>query len=211
MTTMFAGARPKAERAAPSWRRRGEANSVHAACPRRRKAPERPRPACRTTLRDETDQPQTLLRGRAARPSARRIPRSMRQGLVTGLVAALIAAGAALAALPVRADDPPAPPPVSPVSATKKPVKTPAPEVLGIRWETDLDAGFARAAREGRGVFLAVNALEGEGANEMLSREAYPSQAWGKASRPFVCFVGTTSRTRRSGGRTAPPPARASM
>ena len=49
MRTMSAGSRPEAEDAAPSWRRRGEADSVYAAYPRRRKQPERPRPVPRTS------------------------------------------------------------------------------------------------------------------------------------------------------------------
>jgi hypothetical protein len=63
-------------------------------------------------------------------------------------------------------------------------------EGTGIAWEADLDAGLARAAAEGRPVFLAVNALENEAANQALATTLYPSAAWGEATRPYVCLVG---------------------
>jgi hypothetical protein len=105
---------------------------------------------------------------------------AVRRGAIATALTAVLAARPGLAA-----DAPPAPaPPAQPPK--KKPV---VPEIVGIRWEPDFEAGLRRAAREGRPVFVAVNALEGEGANEMLRREAYPSESWGRASRPFVCFA----------------------
>ena len=71
--------------------------------------------------------------------------------------------------------------------APKKPkLSTPPP---GIRWARDFDAALAQAARAGQPVFLAVNALENESANNMLAAQAYPSKAWGEASRAYVALV----------------------
>lgn len=64
-----------------------------------------------------------------------------------------------------------------------------AEETAGIRWEADLAAGIARAAREGRPILFAMNALESESANQRLQSELYPSPAWGEATREYVCFV----------------------
>lgn len=58
-----------------------------------------------------------------------------------------------------------------------------------VVWEAELEAGVARAAREGRPLLFAINALEGEGANEALRRQAYRSRRWGEATRDYVCFV----------------------
>lgn len=59
----------------------------------------------------------------------------------------------------------------------------------GILWEEDLPAGLLRAAREGRPVLLAVNALDNEGANNRLAGVLYPSAAWGDATEEWVAFV----------------------
>ncbi len=65
-----------------------------------------------------------------------------------------------------------------------------AGESDGVRWEPDLEAGLLRAAKEGRPVLLAVNAIETEAANQRLAGEIYPSAAWGDATRDWVAFVG---------------------
>jgi hypothetical protein len=110
--------------------------------------------------------------------------------VVLALFGAGLGVGFGVAGGSVLAGDPP--PPAPPGPAAPPPAKrVEVEEVAGIRWERDFQEGLRRAAREGRPVFLAVNATEqGERANEWLWREAYPSKAWGDASRPFVCFVG---------------------
>jgi hypothetical protein len=62
-------------------------------------------------------------------------------------------------------------------------------EVPGVRWDGDVDAALARAAREGRPVLVVVNALEEEGATRMLAEREYPSKPWGDATRAYVCLV----------------------
>jgi hypothetical protein len=68
------------------------------------------------------------------------------------------------------------------------PRKAPAP-LPGIHWEADFEAGMRRAAKEGRPVFVAVNALETEAANNQLASRQYRSKEWGTATRGFVSFV----------------------
>ena len=63
-----------------------------------------------------------------------------------------------------------------------------AGEVDGIRWESDVGSALARAAAEGRPLLLALNALEGEQANEQLARVLYRSEAWGAATEDWVCL-----------------------
>ncbi len=58
----------------------------------------------------------------------------------------------------------------------------------GIRWEVDAEAAQARAAREGRPLLLALNALETERANQQLALELYRSAAWGDATEDWVCL-----------------------
>jgi hypothetical protein len=65
-----------------------------------------------------------------------------------------------------------------------------ASEADGVRWERDLPSGLSRAAKEGRPILLAVNALETESANQALATRIYRSGAWGLASEDWVCFVG---------------------
>lgn len=60
----------------------------------------------------------------------------------------------------------------------------------GITWGGDVPTALQRAADEGRPILFAINALESEGANDRLCRQAYPSDAWGKATREYVCLVG---------------------
>jgi hypothetical protein len=67
--------------------------------------------------------------------------------------------------------------------------KKPPPAPPGIRWEESLKGAFERSRREGRPLLVCVNALENEGANIRLATELYPSQAWGRATRAFVCLV----------------------
>ncbi len=67
--------------------------------------------------------------------------------------------------------------------------KPKAPPPPGVRWEADFKAGMARAAREGRPMFFAVNALETESANQWLANTGYRSKAWGDATRGYVSFV----------------------
>src|SRR5262245_45652809 len=108
----------------------------------------------------------------------------------------LAAAVAAAPVRPLRADDPPPGPPPGPPSGTGPTLPVPSgpkrvepEEIPGIRWERDFQEGMRRAAREGRPVFIAVNATEqGEVANQWLHEKGYPSKEWGEASRPFVCF-----------------------
>jgi hypothetical protein len=90
---------------------------------------------------------------------------------------------AALAATGFAADEPAQP---------KKPVpkKLPVVEIPGIRFERDFLAGLRRAAREGRPVLFAVNAIdEGEVGNQIAATALYPSRELGEPSRSFVCFV----------------------
>ncbi len=68
----------------------------------------------------------------------------------------------------------------------QKPKRTPNP---GIHWQSDFEAGMALAARSGRPILFALNALEDERANIMLATQHYRSKAWGDATRGFVCFV----------------------
>ncbi len=60
----------------------------------------------------------------------------------------------------------------------------------GITWDGDVPTALQRAADEGRPILFAINAQESEGANDRLCRQAYPSEAWGKATREYVCLVG---------------------
>lgn len=96
---------------------------------------------------------------------------------LSGLVAGLIAAAMILPEAHAEGEGPGA-----------APRKKPAP-IPGIRWERDFEKGLARAARLGRPVFIAVNALENEAANNRLAGQLYRSPAWGEASRGYIAFV----------------------
>lgn len=74
-----------------------------------------------------------------------------------------------------------------PGSPGKPPKKPPPPP--GIHWARDVEADMQRAAREGRPILFAVNALENERANNQLAGFAYRSAEWGEASRGYVAFV----------------------
>jgi len=78
-----------------------------------------------------------------------------------------------------------------------KPKKVPPPP--GVHWEKGLEAGLARAAREGRPIFIAVNALETERANQMLAGQQYRSKTWGQATRGYVCLVCNPNDHREGG------------
>ena len=75
-----------------------------------------------------------------------------------------------------------------------------AGEAGGVRWAEGPEAGLARAAREGRPVLVAVNALETERANQALALEHYPSEAWGHATEDWVCLVGNPNDHPVEGG-----------
>jgi hypothetical protein len=65
------------------------------------------------------------------------------------------------------------------------PKKPPPPP--GIRWESTLAGARERAQREGRPLLICVNALEGQVST--LVTDTYPSEAWGRATRGYVCLV----------------------
>ncbi len=67
--------------------------------------------------------------------------------------------------------------------------KKPPPAPPGMRWEASLRGAWERSRREGRPLLVCVNALENEGANIRLATELYPSAAWGRATRAFVCLL----------------------
>jgi hypothetical protein len=62
-------------------------------------------------------------------------------------------------------------------------------EPPGIRWERSLTQARERSQREGRPLLVCVNALEDERANVQLATELYPSEAWGRSTRGYVCVV----------------------
>ena len=82
------------------------------------------------------------------------------------------------------------------------------PPPPGIHWEVGLEAGLARATREGRPVFIAVNALETERANQLLAAEPYRSAAWGQATRGYPWYA-TRTITATRGRERAPATSRA--
>jgi hypothetical protein len=99
--------------------------------------------------------------------------------------------GTLLLARTASPEDPPAPPkppapkPAEPKPPEPKPLRLPAaPVIPGIHWEADFEAGLRRAAKDGRPVFFAINAMEDQPGGE------FTSAAYGVASRAFVCFVG---------------------
>ncbi|MHC5011106.1 MAG: hypothetical protein ACYTG6_09175 [Planctomycetota bacterium] len=75
------------------------------------------------------------------------------------------------------------------LSAAAPPLSAREGPAAGVRWEADLEAALDRAAREGRPVLFAINALETERANQQLATVLYPSDAWGEATGEYVCLV----------------------
>src|SRR5688572_19715680 len=65
--------------------------------------------------------------------------------------------------------------------------KKPPPPPPGIRWETSLAGALERSKKEGRPLLVCVNALENQ--VPQLPLELYPSEAWGRATRGYVCLV----------------------
>ncbi len=79
--------------------------------------------------------------------------------------------------------------------------RPPAPP--GVRWEESVEGALARSAREGRPLLVCVNALEDERANVQLATGDYRSEAWGRATRPYVCLVANPNGHAAAGGACA--------
>lgn len=67
------------------------------------------------------------------------------------------------------------------------PKTPPPPPPPGLKWEASLQGARERAEREGRPLLVCVNALEDQVST--LVTQHYPSEAWGKAARGYVCLV----------------------
>ncbi len=119
--------------------------------------------------------------------------RRMRRATTFLTALALAVVGVGSAGATALAGDPPKAPPGPGAPPTPPPRPDEPTQVAGVRGEADFEAGMRRATREGRPVFLAVNAREDEGATRMLWESGYPSPAWGEASRVFVCLVANTN------------------